>query len=167
MRGSTHSGRQLQVSRIAVHAAYRTQSPAIGPAERFHRNRQVKLVAHDLAEIDRVVLVERNAGISLAHFRLVVVLVSTGGGCVCLIRLREEQHVQVRVHRNRQRIQAPPAVGLQHRLEPAHKADLLVVLGQPGGQLYRSHDPEVLARELERPGGKLPDHLVGAAPKPP
>ena len=60
--------------------------------------------------------------------------------------------------------------GLQSKRTVAQlgaEADLLVVLGQPGGQLYRSHDPEVLARELERPGGKLPDHLVGAAPKPP
>ena len=58
-RGSSHAGSQSHVAAIQVRAAHRAQALAAVAAERLHRQRQIELLAHQLAEVDLVVLVER------------------------------------------------------------------------------------------------------------
>src|SRR5262245_2784024 len=121
---------------VPIDPADRAQSAAVVPAERLHRQREVELLPHQMTEIDLVVLIERRRQIVVFDFLLWL----PGAG---VLALRVIAEIEIRVDRQRERLQTPAAVQLQCGLHPADKAKLLLVLEDVERQRDRSGDPEI------------------------
>ena len=50
---------------VPVPAAHRTEPTTIAPAKRFHRQRQLKLLFHELGQVDLFIVVKRRAEVGL------------------------------------------------------------------------------------------------------
>src|SRR5687768_18244723 len=136
---------------VAIHPAQRTQPLAVRLAQRLHRLRKEELLAHDVPEIDRIVLVERHADVIGGYFPL---------PRSWFVRLWEKHQIERRVHRNRERLQAAAAVGLQRGPDTAGQADLLRVLADLRLELHGRDDPDFLVVEPEGVRRKNPDDLI-------
>src|SRR3954469_16242241 len=132
----------MAVARFAIQvlAAGRAQALAVLAAERLHRQRQVELFAHQLPEVDLVVVVERRRQIVLFDLTL---------RFAGVLRVRLVAKVERLVDRHRERLEAPAARQFQGALDVADDAELLLVLEDIEGQGHGLDDREVLlARQL-------------------
>src|SRR5262249_35988002 len=85
---------------IQVRATDRTQTKASFAAQGLHRHRQIKLLPHELSEIDLLVLVKRSPEILVLDFQLAFPGV---------FRVRPVLEIELRVHRHRIVFQTPAA----------------------------------------------------------
>src|SRR5581483_3300593 len=95
---------------IQVRAARWTQAPTLVAAERLHRQRQVELLAHQLSEIDRLILVERRREVFILD--LAFTLTDVRG-------LRMINEIERRIDRPQERLETPAARQLENRLHPS------------------------------------------------
>src|SRR6266850_2265821 len=119
-------------SGIQVRAALRTEAPAVVPAQRLHRYRQVELLTYEIVEIDLLVAVVAGLEIVPRHFGL-----ELGRG----LGLRQVPLIEGDVHRHLKWLEAAAARQLQLRLQRPLEAEPLLVLVDVEGELDRRYDP--------------------------
>src|SRR5437762_521501 len=125
---------------IQVRAAHRTQSAAFGTTERFHRQRQIELLAHEVPEVDFFVFVEGCRKIFLLNLEFALTDVD---------RLRVINKIKARLDGPQKRFQTAAARQLEYRLDEARQAKSLSRFGHIEVQLHRCRDPVLIVRNRE------------------
>ena len=121
---------------IEVRSTHDAQPLTVRPAQGLHRQRQIKLLAHQLSEVDLVVLVKCRR--QIVFFDLALAFAG-------IQRMRLIPEIERRVHRQRERLEAAAARQLQCRGHAAGQPELLLIPVDVERQRYRTHHLEGIA----------------------
>src|SRR6185295_9501927 len=141
---------------VAIRAAHGTETLARFLAERLHRQRQVELLSYDFAEVDRLVLVVRHSEVVLFDGTFFFRGLSRHFG------QRQEQEIQLGVHRDAVRLQTPTTVALERRGDATGQSCLVAVLVDLAHELHRRRDAELLIPRGDFRRWKLALDVLGA-----